>query len=392
MNGRANLMTSPSKQGTDLLYGLIAQARQYSDAVLLGRGDPDPDTPAHIVAAANAAIQAGESLPTRVEGLTELREAIARRVKRVNGIQVNPATEVVVTNGGQSALLLTILSLVGPGDEIIVPVPSYNTYEDAIRFAGAIKVEVPTYVYEDFQVDPDRVRAAVTDRSRCLLMVSPNNPSAGVISPDNVRALVEIAVENNLTIIADEIYDLFLYDGAQHLSPASIAGGRERTLTLNAVSKAYSMTGWRLGWVVGPQHLMARVTSIKAGVTGPTSLISQRAALAALTGPQDCVSEFHEIYKYRRRIVMQAVSEMGFTFGVPKGGQFLFADISSSGMDSVALAQRVLDETHVLIYPGVAFGKDWERFMRITFLQPDEILRDALARVTEVVKAVRQGN
>lgn len=381
--------SEPKKRGTDLLYSLIAQARQYDDAVILGRGDPDLDTPSHIVAAANAAIEAGDNTSPSLAGLLELREAIARRVERVNNIHVDPETDVVITNGGQEAVFLIVQTLLRPGDEIIVPVPGYNTYDDAISFAGAVKVDVLTCIHEDFDVDPDRVRASVTDKTKSLLLISPNNPSANVIAPDNVRELVKVAVEHDLTIIADEIYDQFLYDGAVHLSPASLPGGWERTLTLNSVSKAYAMTGWRVGWVVGPAHLTKRVAAVKAGVSGPTSVIAQRAAVAALNGPQDCVREFHEIYKRRRRIVLSAMDDMSFNYGVPKGGQFVFADISSIGIDSVSLVQRVLDETHVLIYPGFAFGQDWENFVRVTFLQPEKILREALERVKRVVQALR---
>jgi aspartate/methionine/tyrosine aminotransferase len=376
---------TPKKRGTDLLYSLIAQARQYDDAVILGRGDPDLDTPSHIVAAANAAIEAGYETGSPVAGLDELREAIARRVKRVNNIDVDPETEVVVTNGGQEAIFLIVNTLLSPGDEIIVPVPTYNSYNDAISFAGAVMVDVPTRVDEGFHIDPDRVRAAITDRTKSLLMVSPNNPTASVIAPATVRELVKIAVENRLTIIADDIYDQFLYDGAVHLSPASLSEARECTLTLNSVSKAYAMTGWRAGWVVGPADLMKRLAAVKAGVSGPTSVIAQRGAIAALNGPQDCVREAHEIYERRRQIVLSALGDMGFTCGLPEGGQFAFADISSTGLDSVTLVKHVLDKTHVLIYPGFAFGQEWESFIRVTFLQPEEVLRDALERAKHEV-------
>jgi aminotransferase len=386
---RDKLTSTPKKRGTDLLYSLIAQARQYDDAVILGRGDPDLDTPGHIVAAANAAIEAGDETESPVTGLDELREAIARRVKRVNDIDVDSETEVVVTNGGQEAVFLMVNTLLGPGDEIIVPVPTYNSYNDAISFAGAVMVDVPTRVEDGFHIDLDRVRAAVTDRTKSLLMVSPNNPTASVIAPDTVRELIDIAVEYGLTIIADDIYDQFLYDGAVHLSPASLPAGRERTLTLNSVSKAYAMTGWRVGWVVGPAHLMKRLAAVKAGVSGPTSVIAQRGAIAALNGPQDCVREAHGIYKRRRQVVLSAMDDMGFTYGLPEGGQFVFADISSTGLDSVTLVKHVLDETHVLIYPGFAFGEAWESFIRVTFLQPEEVLRDALEQARREVLALQ---
>jgi aminotransferase len=369
------------KKGTDLLYALIAEARGYPDTIVLGRGDPDFDTPPHIVAAAREAMTKHANDFTPPEGMPALLEAIAERVKRINNIDVDPETEVVVTNGGQEALFLMVLAAIGEGEELLVPEPNYNTYNDALRFARGVKVGVPTYPNEDFRVDPERMRQAVTERTRGMLLVSPNNPCASVIAPEDVRDLIEIARENDLLILADDIYDLFIYDDFVHLSPASVPGGKERTLTLNALSKAFSMTGWRTGWIVGPADLMAQVKQLKAAVTGATSVIAQHAALAALTGPQDAVSEMREAYIRRRRIVLDALDAMGISYGVPQGGQFIFADIGFTGMSCVDLAQKILADQHVLVYPGSAFTKDRDNYLRITFLQPEEKLREGLGRM-----------
>jgi aminotransferase len=369
------------KKGTDLLYALIAEARGYPDTIVLGRGDPDFDTPPHIVAAAREAMIKHANDFTPPEGMPALLEAIAERVKRINNIDVDPETEVVVTNGGQEALFLMVLAAIGEGEELLVPEPNYNTYNDALRFARGVKVGVPTYPHEDFRVDPERMRQAVTERTRGMLLVSPNNPCASVIAPEDVRDLIEIARENDLLILADDIYDLFIYDDFVHLSPASVPGGKERTLTLNALSKAFSMTGWRTGWIVGPADLMAQVKQLKAAVTGATSVIAQHAALAALTGPQDAVSEMREAYIRRRRIVLDALDAMGISYGVPQGGQFIFADIGFTGMSCVDLAQKILADQHVLVYPGSAFTKDRDNYLRITFLQPEEKLREGLGRM-----------
>jgi aminotransferase len=369
------------KKGTDLLYALIAEARGYPDTIVLGRGDPDFDTPPHIVAAAREAMTKHANDFTPPEGMPALLEAIAERVKRINNIDVDPETEVVVTNGGQEALFLMVLAAIGEGEELLVPEPNYNTYNDALRFARGVKVGVPTYPNEDFRVDPERMRQAVTEHTRGMLLVSPNNPCASVIAPEDVRDLIEIARENDLLILADDIYDLFIYDDFVHLSPASVPGAKERTLTLNALSKAFSMTGWRTGWIVGPADLMAQVKQLKAAVTGATSVIAQHAALAALTGPQDAVSEMREAYIRRRRIVLDALDAMGISYGVPQGGQFIFADIGFTGMSCVDLAQKILADQHVLVYPGSAFTKDRDNYLRITFLQPEEKLREGLGRM-----------
>lgn len=374
-------MTEKKKEGTALLYQLIGEARTYDDAIIMGRGDPDFDTPEHIVAAAKEAMIHNYSEYTPPEGILPLREAIADRVKRVNNIDVDPETEVVVTNGGQEALFLMIVATMSPGDEIIIPEPNYNTYKDSIDFVDGVKVDIQTYPEDAFRANPEDVRKAVTDKTRALLLVSPNNPAASVISPEDMNAMLAIAQEHDLIIIADDIYDLFVYDDFKHVSPASLPGGKERTLTLNALSKAYSMTGWRLGWIVGPTDLMARVKDLKAAISGGTSIISQYAGIAALTGPQAPVEMMAEEYKKRRRMVIDALDEMGMNYGMPQGGQFVFADIGFTGMDSAEVAQRILTEQHVLAYPGAAFSKDRKDYLRMTFLQPEDKLKEGLERM-----------
>ena len=367
--------------GTNLLYQLIGEARTYDDVIVMGRGDPDFDTPAHIVEAAKRAMvhHQGDVAPSA--GLPALREAIAARVKRVNGFDVDPDSEVCVTNGGQEALFLMVLATLGAGDELIVPEPNYNTYADSLAFAGGVKVAVQTAHEDAFRADPAAVRAAITDRTRALLLVSPNNPAASVISPEDMQALVDLAIEHDLMILADDIYDLFVYDDFVHTSPASLPGAMERTLTLNALSKAYSMTGWRVGWVVGPADLMARVIELKAAISGGSSIIAQHAGIAALTGPQDAVDMMADAYARRRRLMLDALDEMGMQYGMPQGGQFVFANIAFTGMDSAEVAQRILSEQHVLAYPGSAFSKERKDYLRMTFLQPEALLVEGLRRM-----------
>ncbi len=384
-------MTTAPKQGTNLLYALIAQARGYSDTIIMGRGDPDFDTPPHIIEAAKRAMVEHHADHVPPEGLLALRQAISQRVKRVNKIDVDPETEVVVTNGGQEALLLMVLTALGPGDAIIVPEPNYNTYADALKFARAEKISIPSSAETNFRTDPDAVRRAITDKTRALLLVSPNNPTATVIQRADLEALITIAHERDLIIIADDIYDLFIYDDYQHISPASLPGGKARTLTLNALSKSFAMTGWRLGWIVGPADLMARVRELKAAMTGGTSVISQYAGLAALTGPQDAVQMMADTYTRRRKIVMDALDDMGIKYGMPQGGQFVFADISFTGMDSAELAQKILTDQHVLVYPGSAFDKERGQYIRMTFLQPEDKLREGLERMRVAMKNIMGG-
>ena len=379
------------KRGTEVLYHLISQVRGYDDAIVLSRGDPDFDTPGHIIKAAKDAMENKLPEPSPAEGLLVVREAIAERVERVNGASFDPNTEIVFTNGGQEALFLMVVAAIGEGDSLLVPEPNYNTYKDSVTFARGQIVSMPTYAEEAFRVDPDRVRQTITPETRALLLVSPNNPAASVISREDQLKLIQIAQEKDLIIIADDIYDLILYDEFVHTSPASLPGGKERTLTLNALSKTYAMTGWRAGWVAGPADLMTRVRDLKAAVSGPASLVSQYAALAALTGPQDEANAMREAYSQRRRIVLDYLDDMGFTYGTPQGGQFVFVDVKHTGMGSIELAQRILDEAHVLAYPGGAFSEDMDNFLRITFLQPEEQLIQGLGRMKAAMDVIGVG-
>lgn len=383
-------MAEKPKRGMALIYSLIAQARQYDDAILLGRGDPDFDTPPHIVAAADEAMQKYTSDYSPPEGILPLRQAIADRVKKYNNFEVDPETEVVVTNGGQEALFLMVLATIGPGEALLTPDPSYNTYDNSVTFAGGESIFVPTTPETDFRVDPEAMRAAITEQTSAMLLVSPNNPCGSVIAPEDQRALVQLAQEQDLLILADDIYDRFIYDDFVHLSPAAIPGGFERTLTLNALSKTYSMTGWRVGWITGPADLMAQVKQLKAASTGPNSIVAQHAGVAALTGPQEPVDEMRAAYSRRRRIVLDALDSLDIPYGTPQGGQFLFADISMTGMNSIDLVERILHEEHILASPGASFGEKWEHCLRITFLQPEEVLEEGMERLKRAMTKIME--
>lgn len=373
--------------GTNVLYGLIAESKQYDDTIVLGRGDPDFNTPENITDAGTRALT-NFSEVSPVEGILPLRQAIAERVQKINGITVNPETEVVVTNGGQEALFLMVLTVIGKGDGLLVPEPNYNTYKDAVRFAGGHIVSMPTYSNEAFRVDPQRVKATITKDTKAILLVSPNNPAASVITKEDLLAIIQIAQDHDLYIISDDIYDLLIYDTFKHTSVASLPGGFERTLTLNALSKTYAMTGWRTGWTVGPEPLMRKLKQLKASVSGAASLASQYAALEALTGPQDSMNAMANAYHERRRMVLAALDEMGFKYGRPQGGQFVFVNVSHTGMSSIDLATEILKREHVLAYPGGAFSQDMDNFIRITFLQDEATLQDGLTRMKRAMDAL----
>jgi aminotransferase len=367
------------------IFDLMELAKAKRNAISMGLGDPDLATPEHIVAAAKQAIDEGRTGPAPPTGLPELRAAIARKLARDNGVLVDPETEVLVTTGGQEALFLLIQALIEPGDEVLVPDPRYTSYDDAIELAGGRMVLVPTDEQHDFELDPDEVAKHITPRSKLLLLISPNNPTAGINHPATVRRLAALAAERDLIVIADEIYEKFLYDGAQHLSVASLPGMRERTITLNGVSKTYAMTGWRIGYLAGPPEFIRTATALKQMVNVQAPTVSQWAAVAALNGPQECVEEMRRTYAERRAFLMDALEGMGFTFGTPWGGLYIWANTTSTGIESTALSFLLLDKADVLILPGTGFGAHWGDYMRMTLLQPLDKLQIAVERMRAVL-------
>jgi aminotransferase len=391
MNAKTANTAAPTVDGATVnIFEIMDRARSRPGLISMGLGDPDLATPAHIVAAAKEAIAQGRTGPAPVMGLPELRQAIAHKLARDNSVTVDPETEVLVTTGGQEALFLVIQALIEPGDEVIMPDPRYTSYDEAITLAGGNIVLVPTTEKDAFDLDPDEVEKRLTPASKVLLLVSPSNPTAGIVTPPNIRRLAEIAQERNLIVISDEIYEKFIFDDHQHLSIGSLPGMRERTITLNGASKTYAMTGWRIGYLAAPAEFVHAVTALKAMVNIQAPTVSQWAAVTALEGPQACVDEMREIYDARRRLLMGALDEMGFTYGEPRGGLYIWANTAATGIPALELSSLFLDED-VLIFPGNGFGENWGHFVRMTLLQPIEVLAEAVTRMKRALARRQSG-
>jgi aminotransferase len=376
--------------GTKLRYALMELAAQIPDAIALGRGDPDLDTPPHIGAAAQAAIHDGRAdIPAPPAGLPELRAAIAQKLRNDNNIPVD-ADGVLITSGGQEALYLLIQALLNPGDEILVPDPRYTSYDEAIEQAGGRQVLVPTSPEDGFDLKPEAVAAAITPRTKALLIVTPSNPTAGIVTEQSLRGIAELAIKHNLIVISDEIYEKFIYPPGKHFSIASLPGMFERTITLNGFSKTYAMTGWRVGYLAAPAEFIRVLTRMKHAVSSRTATVSQYAALAAISGPQDCVAEFHAVYTRRRALMIDGLRKLGFTMGDPLGAFYIYANAASTGMSAFELSYLLLREGHVLIFPGTAFGDKWVDWLRISLLQPEEVLEEALRRMAAVLERHRR--
>lgn len=374
--------------GTQLRYRLMEMAAGMSDIIALGRGDPDLPTPPHIVAAASQAMRQQRTELSPVKGLPQLRRAIADHLRRQNNLPVGH-DNVMVTTGGQEGLFLAIQAVIDPGDEILVPDPRYSSYDDAIHRAGGRMVMVPTSRQDAFNLEAEAVAAAVTPATKALLIVTPSNPTAGIVTEDRLRQIAEVVIEHNLIVIVDEIYGKIVYDPWRHFSIGSLPGMAERTITLDAFSKAYAMTGWRCGYAAASENVIEAMARIKQVTTGPVATVSQWAGLAAIAGPQNCVSEYLRIYTKRRQVLLDGLDRMGFACGEPRGGLFVWADSSSTGIHAAELSYLLLKEAGVLIFPGTAFGEKWREYVRITLLEPIEILEEAVERMMPVIARYR---
>jgi aminotransferase len=374
--------------GTQLRYALMELSAQYKDAIALGRGDPDLATPPHILAAVQEAIHQQRTAPTPILGMPELRQALAEKFRRDNNLPVE-ADNIILTTGGQEGLFLVMQTLLDPGDEILVPDPRYTSYDEAIESAGGRMVMIPSDHEDAFNLRPEAVEAAITPRTKALLIVTPSNPTGGIVTEDRLCAIAEIAIKHNLIVISDEIYEKFLYDGWQHFSIGSLPGMAERAITLNGFSKTYAMTGFRVGFVAAPKNFIQAMAKVKAVTSGPVAAISQWAGLAALTGPQEPIHEFQRIYTERRRVMMDGLHDMGLSFSDPRGAFFLWTNSSSVGIHATELSYLLLKEGRVLIFPGTGFGENWGGYLRISILQTTELLREALERMRPIINRYR---
>lgn len=373
--------------GTQLRYALMELAKKVPDAIALGRGDPDLPTPQHIVDAARKALEDDDFPLSPVEGLPTLRAAVAERARRDHGLDVGP-DNVLITTGGQEALFLIMHALLEPGDEILVPDPRYTSYDQAIARTGATSVSVPTYAEDDFDVRPDEVEARLTPRTKVLLLVTPSNPTGGVLSWESARALAQLARERNFMIVSDEIYSKFVWPPFEHVCVGAIEGMQNHVVTLGGFSKSYAMTGWRVGYVIAPAPMVPGLAAIKRFTTGPVATLSQIAAEAAATGGDESIEEHRAIYAARRAVLGAGLKAMGLRHSEPRGGFFYWSDASLTGVRAVELSYLLLDRAHVLIFPGTAFGEAWSEYLRITILQPVEKLREAMERMTPVVREI----
>jgi aspartate aminotransferase len=357
-------------------------AKDGIDVVSFAAGEPDFDTPKHIKEAAIKAINEGFTKYTPSSGMPELREAISRKFKQDNGIDYSPS-QIVVSNGAKHSLNNVFQALCNPGDEVIIPAPYWLSYPAMVGMAEAKPVFVETRAGNGFKVTEKDVEAKITKKTKCLILNSPSNPTGGIYGPDDLKMLARLAVKHKIFIISDEIYEKLVYDGQKHYSIAALGKDiYDLTVTVNGVSKSYSMTGWRIGYAAGPADVMKAVGNLQSHAASNPASISQKATLAALNESQSFIDDMRAEYQKRRDYMVARVSAMrNVSCFKPSGAFYLFCDISKTGKGSVAVANALLDEAKVAAIPGGPFGAD--SFIRLSFATGMEAIKKGMDRMEE---------
>ena len=360
-------------------------AAQMHDVVSLGIGEPDFVTPDHIRQAAIDSIQAGKTAYTSNSGLLELRVAISDSIYADTGVRYDPEEEILVTVGVSEAMQQTMLALINPGDEVIVPEPCFVAYTACVIFAGGVPVTVPTSVANDFAVDPAAIAAAITPRTKAILIGYPNNPTGAVIDAATMQAIVDLAVAHNLTLISDEIYDRLVY-GVPHVSAVTAQGARDCTVLMGGFSKAFAMTGWRLGWLAAPADICGAVRKIhQYGImSAPTA--AQYAGLEALRHGAAATQMMVTEYDRRRQVLLAGLRRIGLPTFEAKGAFYLFPQVDHLGLSSADFCEQLLNEEHVAVIPGDVFGPSGAGFVRLCYAASMTNIEIALERIERFIR------
>ena len=360
-------------------------AATMEDVISLGIGEPDFTTPEPILRAGIEALERGETHYTSNSGLMELRRAIAEHLDRLYGQTYNPASEILITVGVSEALYLACAATLDPGDEVIIPEPCFVSYAPEVIFAGGVPVMVPTSAENEWQVTAEAIEAAVTERTKALLLGYPSNPTGAVMSRERLNEIAAVVKRHNLLVISDELYDRLVYD-TRHVCFPSLPGMYSRTILLMGFSKAYAMTGWRIGWAAGPAEIMEMMRRVHQYTIMCAPTVAQYAALAALKEGEPFVEEMRREYDRRRRLIVSGLNEIGLTCVEPKGAFYAFPSIAVTGMDENTFAEKLLQEERVAVVPGSAFGPSGKGYVRCSYATAYEKIEEALDRMRRFVR------
>ena len=361
---------------------------EMKDAISLGVGEPDFDTPWHIRDEGIFALEKGKTFYTSNSGLKELREEICNYLKRKQNITYDPQSEVIVTVGGSEAIDIGLRALINPGDEVIIPQPSYVSYEPCAILAGAKPVIINLKAENEFRLTAEELKNAITDKTKVLILPFPNNPTGAIMERKDLEEIAEIIIKNDIYVMSDEIYAELTYKG-EHVSIASLDGMKERTILINGFSKAYAMTGWRLGYACAPKEIIKQMTKIHqfAIMCAPTT--SQYAAVEALKNGDEDIKMMRQAYNQRRRFLLNAFKEMNLECFEPYGAFYVFPCIKEFGMTSEEFATRFLEEEKVAAVPGNAFGASGEGYLRISYAYSLDNLKIAMERMKKFIEKLR---
>lgn len=363
-------------------------AATMRDVISLGIGEPDFVTPNPILHAGIASLKAGQTGYTSNSGLIELREALAAYLERLYGVAYDPEEELLITVGVSEAMYLAMICLVNPGDEVIMADPTYVSYAPQVILADGNPILIPTYMDDDFQLDPVAVEAAITPATRAILVGYPNNPTGGVLSRERLLEIARIAEKHDLVVVSDEIYDRLVY-GVEHIHFPGLPGMRERSVMLGGFSKSHAMTGWRLGFVAGNRELVAAMRKVHQHTIMSAPTTAQYAALAGLQSGEEAVIQMRDEYNRRRELLYKGFNDIGLTCFEPKGAFYTFPSIKSTGMNEFEFCEKLLTEEHVAVIPGSAFGPSGVGHVRACYASAYEQLEEALVRIDRFVKRHR---
>lgn len=370
------------------IMAIFEKAMQLKDVVRLEVGEPDFDTPEHIRHAAKKALDKGFTHYTPSAGILPLREAIAEKTKKEIGIDVDPKKEVAVTAGGSCAVTLAMMATLNPGDEVLISDPAWP-YEPSVKLAEGVSVRYKLSEEKNYGIDLDDLRSKISKRSKIIVVNSPNNPTGSVADQKELEALAQIALENDLLVLSDEVYEKLVYD-TSHVSIASIPEMKSRTIIVNSFSKTYAMTGWRVGYAIAPDDIAKEIAKLNLYLNTCSNSFAQMAALEALKGPQDCVTAMADQYKTRIELLHRELKNMGVQCVKPKGAFYLFPDFSEFGLSSYDMTMLLLEKAHVSTAPGITFGSCGENHLRLSCANSTENLKEGLRRIERVLNDLRR--
>lgn len=366
-------------------------ANELEDVISLGVGEPDFDTPWHVRDEGIYSLQKGRTFYTANAGLKELRQEICRYIERKQGVTYNPMTETLVTIGGSEAIDLAMRALLNPGDEVIFCEPCYVSYLPCIVLSNGVPVRIPLKEENQFRLTPEELEEAITPKTKAIVLSFPNNPTGAVMSREDLEAIAAVIRKHNVVVISDEIYSELTYTGERHVSIVEIEGMKERTILINGFSKAFAMTGWRMGYALAPEVLMKQMIKIHQFTIMAAPTTSQYAGIVALKNCDDDVIEMRDSYNQRRRYLLKKMEELGIPCFEPFGAFYIFPNISQFGMTSEEFATKLVQEERVAVVPGSAFGESGEGFVRISYAYSLDSLKKAIERLESFIHKLRNG-